>query len=31
VARLGRQAHELERLVGGDPAADAQQQPCHGR
>ena len=30
VACGGRQAHELERLVGGDPAADAEQDPGHG-
>ena len=29
VARRRRQAHELECLVGGDPAADAEQDPGH--
>jgi hypothetical protein len=25
----GRKPYELERLVGGDAAADAEQNPCH--
>ena len=31
VAGLGGQAHQLERLVGGDPAADAEEDARHGR
>ena len=30
VAGLRRQPGELDRLVGGDPAADADQDSCHG-